>query len=129
MINSISKPKTSRDFPYVLKTSQLAEALLEADINIYVDLNYVQNKATVFSAYYWLPNQKVPYPRVYISVGVVHKDFYMNACRKMSESVIPLFVDWLQGILCLPENSPLLYSKPYFNATFADNRIAITKYP
>ena len=124
----IEKPKLPKGLSYALKTSLLQATLEEAQIDCYVHLNYwrPQTGCSVLEAEYWLPNQNVPYPRVYIRAGVVPSSHHKAASDAIAKNILPAFTEWLLRILALPENSPVLHSKPYFNAAYDNGEVAIT---
>ena len=123
----IEKPKLPKGLSYALKTSLLQDALDEARIDCYIHLNYwrPQTGCSVLNALYWLPNQNVPYPRVYIRAGVVPSSLHKAASDAMIKIILPAFTEWLSRILALPENSPVLHGEPYFDAAYDNGKIAI----
>lgn len=131
MIDSVAKPKPPKGSSYVLKTSLLKQALEDAGVECHVDLDYwiPQGGGSIFEAEYWLPNENVPYPRVYIRAGVVPTDSYESAMNAMVSTVLPAFIQWIRRILALPEQSPELHLKPYFNATYTETGLNITNEP
>ncbi len=131
MIDSISKPKLPKGLSYVLKTSQLENALRDAGIDCHVDLVYwvPQSGGSILEAHYWLPNENVAYPRVYLRTGAVLSNARLPASEALLNRAIPQFVAWLQRILDLPDGSPALQATLYFNATYCDNDIAIADRP
>jgi len=131
MIGSVSKPKPAKGLSYVLKPSQLAKALSDAGIDCHVDLVYwmPQTGGSILEAHYWLPNENVAYPRVYVRAGVVPSASRLPASEALLVSALPQFVNWLQGILALPEDSPALHGTLYFNATYTDEGLFVTDQP
>ena len=127
MINSVTKPKLAKGFAYVLKTSHLAKMLLDAKIDCHIDLVYWRPRSggSILEGFYWLPNENVSYPRVYVRAGIVTVVSYMAASEAMFESVLPQFISWLEEIIALPALSPLLHTKPYFNASYTDNSLVV----
>jgi len=132
MINFISKPKLRKGPSYVLKTSQLANALSDAGIDCHIDLHYwvPQGGGSILEGNYWLPNANVPYPRVYVRAGVVPSALRVAASQALLEKGLPLFIKWLQGIIALPPESPALWGRElYFNATYTEQGLATTNQP
>ncbi len=131
MLDSISKPKLPQGFSYVLKTSQLVNILSAADIDCHVNLQYwmPQGGGSILEAHYWLPNQNIRFPRVYVRAGVVPSRLRSAAAEYLMESALPSFVAWLQAILALPADSPALYDRPYFNAEYAEDRYRSRIFP
>ena len=131
MIDSVTKPKLPKGLSYVLKTSQLARALLEAGIDCHVNLVYwlPQGGGSILEGHYWLPNENVPHPRVYVRAGVVHSVLLSAASEALVESAIPKFIKWLRGILELPNGSPALHGAPYFNAAYTEQGLIVTDRP
>jgi hypothetical protein len=132
VINSVSKPKLRDGLCYVLKTSQLAQALSEAQIDTAVDLRFWTpiGNGSILEAYYWLPNANVSYPRVYVRAGVVPLALRTAASGALAESALPAFIRWLQRIIELPDNSPELYGgELYFDAQYTENGLTITHQP
>jgi hypothetical protein len=128
MIDSVSKPKLAKGLSYVLKTSQLAKALSDARIDCHVDLVYwvPQTGGSVLEGHYWLPNENVACPRVYVRAGVVPSASRLVAAEAMLVSALPQFVSWLQEILALPDDSPALHGTLYFNATYTVEGLVVT---
>jgi len=131
MISSVEKPKAPKGLSYVLKTSQLAKALSEAGIDCHVDLVYwvPQGGSSILEGNDWLPNENVPYPRVYVRAGVVPSALRSTASESLLLTALPQFVRWLQGILALPGNSPALRQTLYFNATYSESGLVIANEP
>ena len=125
MIESISKQKIPSNYSYVLKTGQLEKLLAENDININVDLSF-SFSATFFTAYFWLPNNRVPYRRVYIYAGVLPKEEVHIAREKLEQIVLPEFAIWIKGIMSLPDNSTKLKHNLCFDTEFNDNEAIIS---
>lgn len=131
MIASVSRPRLAKGLSYVLKTSQLAEALADAGIDCHVDLVYWSPQAggSILEGAYWPPNENVPYPRVYIRAGAVPSASRSAISAALLTTALPRFIRWLQGILSLPEGSPALRGAPYFNAAYTGEGLAITDQP
>jgi hypothetical protein len=131
MIEKISKPKLAKRLSYVLKTSQLEKALLDAEIDCYVSLVYwmPQCGGSILEGHYWLPNEKVSYPRVYVRAGFVPSALRSAASEALMELALPKFIDWLGWIVALPERSPALEGGLYFNATYTEKGLKITNLP
>src|SRR5689334_17374101 len=131
MIDSITKPKLAKGLSYVLKTSQLAKALSDAGIDCHVNLVYWVPRCggSILEGHYWLPNENVAYPRVYVRAGVVPWTSRATASEALLAKALPEFVRWLQGILALPDESPALNGTHYFNAAYTDNGLVVTDQP
>jgi hypothetical protein len=129
MINSIKKPKFLAQYAYVLKTKQLEDTLINDNIDIHVDLYYwfPQIIGTILEGHFWLPNANVPYNRLYIRAGALLKEDVSLAREKMTEIVLPQFGKWVKTILSLPDNSPKLSGRLYFNAVFQNGELQINR--
>ena len=130
MINSITKDKIPKQYSFVLKTKQLEELIISNDIKIHIDLIYnysSQSIGSIFEAFYWLPNNNIPYNRLYIRAGALAKEYISIAREKMNEIILPEFKIWIMNILSLPNNSTYLFEEPYFHAIFQNNKIEIRK--
>ena len=129
MIDSVSKPRAPKGLLYVLKTSQLEQAL--TGIECHVDLNYwvPQGGGSILEGHYWLPNENVPHARVYVRAGVVPSALRSAASEALTDIALPEFVEWLREILQLPTGSPRLHETLYFNATYTADGLAITDKP
>lgn len=126
MISSISKEKIPKDYSFVLKTSQLEELLRDGNINTDVTLHYWKPQliGSIFEVHYWLPNENIPYNRLYIRAGaILRKDIHF-ARESLFTKVLPEFIKWIKNIEQLEESSTH-YSQRYFNADFNDNKISI----
>lgn len=131
MIDSVSKPKLLKGRSYVLKTSQLAKVLSDASIDGHVDLVYwvPQRSGSILEAQYWLPNENIPYSRVYVRAGAVPTALHSAACDSLTNLALPQFGEWLRGVLALPDDSPVLQMTPYFNAAYTEKGLVITNQP
>jgi len=128
MIESISRPKLPKGYSYVLKTTQLAEALAEAGIDWHFDLVYwlPPTGGSIFERHYWAPRENIPYPRVYVRAGAVTSSLRSAASAALREDALPRFICWVQGLMALPDGSPALAADPYFNATSTPDGLALT---
>jgi hypothetical protein len=131
IIDFISRPKLPRGLSYVLKTSQLIQVLTDARIDCHIDLVYwaPQSGNSVLEGTYWLPNENVPYPRVYVRAGAVASASRAAASEALRAKALPDFVRWLREILSLPKGSTRLSEPPYFNATFVAEELMIANRP
>jgi hypothetical protein len=131
MIDSISKPKLPKGLSYVLKTSQLAKVLSDAGIDCHIDLVYwlPQGGGSILEAEYWLPNDHVRYPRLYVRAGPVPSGLHAVASESLLASALPQFVRWLRTILALPGRSPALHGKPHFIAAYTVEGLAVGSQP
>lgn len=127
-MNVIEKPRLPKGLSYVLKASMLEEALERAGIDCHVELRYwtPQAEGSVLEAHYWLPNEHVDHARVHVRAGAVSSAESAAAQQALEVEMLPAFIAWLSGVLALPAGSPLLHGEPYFNASFAGGKAAIT---
>ena len=126
-IDSITKPKTPKGYAYILKSSQLNRLLSDNDLSVHIALSYwiPQKTGSVFEVHFWQPNEKVPYPRLYIRAGALRKEDAAAAREALINEVFPQFIKWADNILKLTDNSPKQNEEPYFNAVYEDGRIKI----
>jgi len=129
MIDSVSKPKLPKGLSYVLETSQLEQALLNIDCHVNLVYWVPQGGGSILQALYWLPNENVPHPRLYVRAGVVPSALRSAASEALTGSVLPKFITWLRGILALPDRSIALQGTLYFNADYTANGLVITDRP
>ena len=129
MINSIRKNKIPKNCGYVLSSNQLDCLLSENNITVHTDLIYYYSKTpgSLLYAHYWLPNNYMPYYRIYIQSGTVLGGDIKAAKRAVSDVVLPEFMKWINYILSLPENSTLFHKPPTFAATFEEGILDIKK--
>jgi len=123
----VEKPKPPQGLSYVLKASQLQEALDNASIEHHVHLGFwvPQTGGSIFDAHYFLPNANVPFPRISIRAGTVPSSERKAAETVLIEKILPAFISWLSTILAQPKNSPVFNGVPYFNATYERGTIKI----
>ena len=131
MINSISKQKIPKDRCFALKTNQLNDILDKNNIAIHTDLIYFLGKSpgAILYAYYWLPNNYIPYNRLYIQSGTVYKEDIQIAKNVINDTVLPEFENWLKHVFSLPDNSTVFNETPTFDATLTEGKIEIKRYP
>ncbi|MDR0853551.1 MAG: hypothetical protein LBN34_04225 [Clostridiales Family XIII bacterium] len=127
-INSISKPKISKDYAYVLQSSKLDELLKNKNFIIHTDLHYQtsQELGNIFEVFFWFPNKNCPYNRLYVRAGALLKNEVKSARFELYNSVFPMFEVWLRNILELPDNSPKLFGKPRFWADYKNGFVKIS---
>lgn len=123
-LNSISKPKLPKAYSYVLRSSQLNDLLISDSSAIHTDLVYwlPQIIGSILEVHYWLPNTRVPYPRLYVRAGALPKGDIQKARILMSNEVLPKFSIWLGDIQ--KQNNYTQYRSealPYFNAVYHEN--------
>ncbi|GMT49606.1 MAG: hypothetical protein IEMM0008_1145 [bacterium] len=124
---NISKDKIPKGMSYPLKTSMLEKVLTESNISIHVDLLYVL-RSHFFEAFYWFPNENIPYDRLYIRIGAVESRFRKKAQEKMEKEVLPQFIEWANPFMVLPVSSPIQLKRPYFYSDFlSGEKVSITK--
>ena len=133
MIDFISKPKLPKGISYVLKTSQLEQALKKLEpkleeINCQITLDYwiPQKGNSIFEANYWLPNHHVSYPRIYIRAGAISSELRIKASTNLVNEILPDFINWLDQIVT--KSSPV-YENQYFNASYSSNGSIIVNKP
>lgn len=101
MAITIDKPKTSKGYSYVLKSSWLQEAIIANHLSTNVHLVYWTPKIndlsnwSLIDAHYWLPNPRIAYPRFYIRVGVVPIDLKQQATSLIQTAVLPKLINWM----------------------------------
>lgn len=123
----IAKAKLPKGMSYPLKSSVLAEALSAAGIAIDTQLLFSPSHG-FFEAFFWPPSVNVPHERLYLRTGTVQGADGNAAREHINRVVIPEFINWAQGILSLPANSPLRRSEQHRAwdfGTAAPNRFAV----
>ena len=127
---TVTKPKLPKGLSYPLKTSMIEAILTEIPVDCDVSLTYwtPQSGGSVLEAHYWLLNQRRP-TTVYLRVGAVPSPQRRAVQELLVEHVLPAFAEWLRIIASLPDDSPTLYTEPYFNAEYIDGRMRISRSP
>lgn len=127
----VEKPKKPKDLSYVLKTSLLERVLREAGVEIDTHLIYwiPENGGSILEAFYWLPNENVSYPRLYMRAGVVPNEEHRKAFELLQNEALPAFARWLTLLTTLPDGSTLLNDKLYFNASYIEGHLKIETSP
>jgi hypothetical protein len=90
---------------YPLKPTVLAEALARAGIGIHTHL--IRAPGTLFDAYFWPPNQNVPYERLYVRIGSVSADRANDARRWAEDVMIAHLIQWIGAIMAADVKSPV----------------------
>ncbi|MCE9635209.1 MAG: hypothetical protein K8T90_05825 [Planctomycetes bacterium] len=132
---TVEKPRAPSGRAYVLKTSMLelalADAGIDVQVDVHIDLHYhsPQVAGQVLSALYWLPNERVPYPRLYMGAGSVAARDRPAALAQFQAFGLPQFIRWLTMLRRLPENSPLLLSKPSLDASYEGGDLKVVCHP
>jgi hypothetical protein len=83
----------------------------------------------VLQALYWLPNERVPHRRAYVRAGSVAAGDRPAALEQLRVTGLPQFVHWLTLLHRLPDNSPLLFSEPLFDASFEGGTLKVACHP
>jgi hypothetical protein len=124
---SVEKPPLSKKRSYVLKTSLLDTAVSAAALECHIDLKYWTPTVdgSILEAEYWLPNENVPYPRVYVRAGSLPREQRSAAAALLKTTVLPAFTQWLTRVVALPDNSPILLRGPEFVARYQHGAVEI----
>lgn len=122
---TINKPKAPKGLSYIIKSSQLKELFDELKLDIDVSVIFLVSKKgpqgiNVFECCYWLPNNNVPYDRLYITIGTVSHD-KKEKVDIILNRLITKFKEWLLFIMSLPNNSTFLKHNSYIRANFIDD--------
>lgn len=130
MIESIEKDKIAKNFCFILKTKMLENILLENEVNIYINLNYWNQKSTgsIFEAHFWPPNENVAYPRCYIRAGALPEEDVVHARSLLQDAVLPKFIVWIKKILS-PEGDIKYDENLYFEARYKNNILKLIQKP
>ena len=96
-IMKIEKPKKPKHLSDVLKTSLLERVLREADVKIDTHLIYwiLESGGSILEAFYWVPNENVSYPRLYMRAGVVPNKEHKKTFELLQNEALPAFAEWL----------------------------------
>jgi hypothetical protein len=123
----VEKRKRPRHLSYVLKTSLLERVMREEDVTIDTNLVYwiPEDGGSILQAFYWVPNENVAYPRLYMRAGVVPKEEHKKAFELLQNEALPAFVEWLTFLTSLPEASTVWNRQPYFNASYVEGHLKI----
>ena len=111
----IKKSPIAKNMSYVLKSSMLEQALLQAGIELETHLVHGHGVG-LFTGYFWPPNPHVPHERLYIQAGVVSRNLSQMAREHIEKIVIPEFIAWARAILALPVDAPVRREKQRFSA-------------
>ena len=127
----IEKSKKPKHLSYVLKTSLFERVISAEGIKIDTTLIYWVPEiiGSILQAYYWIPNENVDYPRIYVRAGVVENQHRKPAFELLEKKVLPSFIEWLKAIMSLQFNSTLLSEELFFDATYTDQGIKIKRLP
>jgi hypothetical protein len=127
----IEKAKKPKHLSYVLKTSLLERVLRETDVKIDTHLIYwiPESGGSILEAFYWLPNENVSYPRLYMRAGVVPNQEHKKAFELLQNEALPTFAEWLTFLTALPDDSTLLNDELYFNVSYIEGHLKIEKSP
>ena len=90
----IEKDKLSKGLAYPLRSSQLVQALAEAEISWDSHLIFSRTQP-FFDLLYWPPQSNIPYERLYIRVGAVSASQAWVAREWMQNTVIPEAINWV----------------------------------
>jgi hypothetical protein len=128
---TIEKKTLQKGHSYVLKTSLLTEALTEAGIECHLHLIYWMPKpeGSILQAFYWLPNENVPFRRVYLRAGSLPSEQRKSALEKLCSEGLPAFVAWLKRLVGLPDSSPIFNSEPFFDAEYHGSNLLVSAKP
>ena len=116
----IKKDKIAKGTSFILKSGAFEDALTAAGISVETSLLHV-NSAIFFDAFFWPPRPNVQHERFYVRAGSVQASQARPAKEFMESIVIPEFIQWAQGILALPLDSPVRRSEQVFTRNFIGN--------
>jgi len=79
-------------------------------IQTYCSINSINSKI-LFDAFFWLPNNRINYPRFYIRIGRVESSSRLDVSKYIEEVEIPKFAEWILMMINFdPQNT--LFSNP-----------------
>ena len=127
----IERPPVPKGRAYVLKTSSLQALLEQSGVEVAVHLVYrtPRVEGSVLEAEYWLPNPNVAYPRFYIRAGSLQAERRQEALGALQSIGLPALGRWMQSVVRLPDQSPLLGGRLHFEAHYLDARLTINSTP
>lgn len=102
----IEKTPLPKGMTYVLKSSVLEQALLDAGITLHTTIVHTTGNL-FFEAQYSPPNPDVPREELVVRAGAVASGYGVAARQAIETVVMPEFIAWLNSFLSLPENSPV----------------------
>jgi len=93
VLRDIERPRLPKQRAYVVKTSRLEAVSARAGLEAVAQLRYwtPQVDGSVLEAEYWLPNERVPHPRVSIRAGSLPKELQRDAFVMLEEIALPAF--------------------------------------
>ena len=109
----------------------VANAFEAGAVFIRTEISYssLKNSGTVLRAFYWMPNPRVSYRRIYIQAGCVVSKDRSCARENLRWDVMPRFVGWVQALNALDDNSPILSDEPLFVARYESGDCSISEHP
>ncbi|WP_368566318.1 hypothetical protein [Pseudoxanthomonas sp. UTMC 1351] len=113
----IEKDKIPKGTSFILRSSALLEALTTAGISVETSLQHLNSKI-FFDAFFWPPRPNVQHDRFCVRAGSVPASQARPAREFMESIVLPEFIQWAQGILALPQDSPVRRSEQVFAREF-----------
>ena len=123
---TVEKPKVASHRAYVLKTSRLTAAVSRLELMADIILRYwtPQAGSSIFEAEWWIRNERRD-AAVYVRAGSLPLADVGAARRELERYVLPEFARWLDALTRLPTGSPVLTSKPRFEAHYDAGAIRV----
>lgn len=131
MDNTIDKAKLPKGMSYILKTSELQNAMAGSDTTVKLHINYRYNKIwnRVFDCKYWLPNANVDHRRLYVTTLAVRVADKQQITEEFLSVVLPQFIKWVDMLNALPDNSSFLKRGVAFTTTFINEKLLVVSEP
>ena len=123
---TVEKPKIASHRAYVLKTSLLEVAISELNPMVDIVLRYwtPQAGSSILEAEWWPRNERRG-TVVYVRAGSLPVAHVGAARRELEHAVLPAFARWIGALTRLPTGSPVLTSKPRFEALYETGLVVV----
>ena len=99
------KDKLPKGQSYPLKTTTMLDALKEGLVGAHPHFVF-RHGGVVFEAFFWFPNHRISYNRLYIRCGSVKSADCKSTREALVNEVLPRFIAWAREVENLPIGSP-----------------------
>lgn len=125
----IDRDKLPKGQGYPIRTGQLEELFAQQGWTIWADLSYSPAgiSESICCVHFYLPGWNIPHMRIFVSVSSFPREVIPAIREQLEPLLFPRLAGWLNGILALPQNSPLLVSGRSFHAKFRERQVEIVE--
>jgi hypothetical protein len=123
---TVEKEKIPLGWQFILKTAVLEKAMNEACLSTAVHIEFKRSEDVILDARFYIPNERVDFPRFFIRVGMVETKYYISRRAIWEQDVPRALVGWMQVQMEVLEQGTIT-GKPHFVCRWDNEGLVISE--